>query len=155
MLYLRGAEYRTRVIAWGLHYGEWPVGGIYSLNGDPEECRIQFLRESLNVTNYRDIPILTLRESLTVNEKGETFVNGEKCKTSSGRYIVASMFRLRFLAHVGVKATVDGAWPLELIDHVNGNGHDNRPENLRYATHKENAWNSKKRSNNTSGVKGV
>jgi hypothetical protein len=48
-----------------------------------------------------------------------------------------------------------GAWPLELIDHVNGVRHDNRIKNLRLATHEENLRNSNMPSNNTSGIKGV
>lgn len=41
------------------------------------------------------------------------------------------------------------------IDHKNGNPLDNRKENLRFATNKENQWNSKLRRDNTSGYKGV
>lgn len=41
------------------------------------------------------------------------------------------------------------------IDHINGIRTDNRIENLREATHKQNAQNRKKAKNNTSGVKGV
>lgn len=40
-------------------------------------------------------------------------------------------------------------------DHVNGNTLDNRIENLRTCTHKQNMWNSKMQRNNTSGFKGV
>ena len=45
--------------------------------------------------------------------------------------------------------------PSVLVDHISGDGLDNRRVNLRTCSRSENARNSRKRVNNTSGFKGV
>jgi len=46
-------------------------------------------------------------------------------------------------------------WPKHEIDHADNDGWNNRWDNLREATHQENAWNRKMRIDNVTGVKGV
>jgi hypothetical protein len=48
-----------------------------------------------------------------------------------------------------------GAGPKQRIDHVNGDGLDNRRENIRFATHAQNIANSGLSKANRSGYKGV
>lgn len=45
--------------------------------------------------------------------------------------------------------------PGHVIDHINGNGLDNRRSNLRFATHQQSLWNRGLNRNSTSGYKGV
>lgn len=56
--------------------------------------------------------------------------------------------RLAWLLHYG-------EWPSEVIDHIDGDPSNNRISNLRSATQAQNTWNSRRRSDNTSGVRGV
>lgn len=60
-----------------------------------------------------------------------------------------------FYAHRVVWAMETGHWPENEIDHINGIPDDNRTENLRDVTHKNNLRNQVRRKNNTSGMTGV
>ena len=48
-----------------------------------------------------------------------------------------------------------GSWPVDQIDHINGNKKDNRLANLRNVSNRENSRNKKIYKNNTSGTLGV
>jgi len=63
--------------------------------------------------------------------------------------------RRLYMAHRLAWLYVTGEWPIGHIDHISGARSDNRFSNLRIATNSENAWNSRVRSNNASGYKGV
>lgn len=48
-----------------------------------------------------------------------------------------------------------GEWPANYIDHINGDKTDNRIDNLRSATKRENKYNSRVRADSRIGLKGV
>jgi len=70
-------------------------------------------------------------------------------------YIVVTIGRKHFLAHRLAWFYTYGTWPPEQIDHINLIRSDNRLENLRLASQRENQQNKPRYKNNTSGVKGV
>ncbi len=60
-----------------------------------------------------------------------------------------------YLAHRIILAIVNGSWPSEQVDHINGNRSDNRLSNLRTVSRDENLLNKSMYSNNKTGVTGV
>lgn len=70
-------------------------------------------------------------------------------------YIAFQVFGQHFLAHRVAWAIAHGAWPEGDIDHINGDGTDNRIVNLRSVSHAVNLRNMRRPSHNTSGVVGV
>jgi hypothetical protein len=79
---------------------------------------------------------------------------GEIAGTSCGRYMRVCYGGKMRLIHRIIFAMHHGYMP-ECIDHIDGNPFNNRIENLREATVKQNQYNSKTPTHNTSGVKGV
>lgn len=69
-------------------------------------------------------------------------------------YRQGTIFYRGYQAHRVIWAIRHGKW-VKYIDHINGVRDDNRIENLRSVTHKENMQNSARPKNNTSGVTGV
>lgn len=62
---------------------------------------------------------------------------------------------ISYLAHRLAWFYVHQTWPSEFIDHINGDGSDNRIANLREASHANNQRNMKRSKRNLSGVPGV
>lgn len=70
-------------------------------------------------------------------------------------YRVITMGVVKHYAHRIAWLIVNGVWPSDFIDHINGVKSDNRIDNLRIVTITENARNQKMRVTNKSGHIGV
>lgn len=71
------------------------------------------------------------------------------------KYVKIQIHNKSYLAHRLAWLYVYGYFPKKEIDHINGQGIDNRIINLRDVSSRENHKNKKKPSNNTSGIVGV
>lgn len=72
------------------------------------------------------------------------------------RYVQIPVGGLMFFAHRLAFVYVNGVYPELQVDHIDGDGRNNRWSNLRLVTHKENAQhNVNGNSNNTSGLRGA
>ena len=76
-------------------------------------------------------------------------------ETNGNGYLRGSIFNKKVYLHRCVWAWHHGAWPVNVIDHVNGNRSDNRIENLRDVSRSQNCHNKPTPANNKSGFKGV
>lgn len=81
-----------------------------------------------------------------------TYQKYKNCKT---KYIAIHIKGKRILAHRLAFLYMTGKFPENEIDHINGNGCDNRWINLRDVTKSDNQRNAKVRSDNKTGVIGV
>lgn len=106
-----------------------------------------------------------LKESLTYNPDTGLFVRLKGPGSKAGKpkegarhgrgYRVLGVMYATYLAHRLAWLYMTGEWPTSEVDHIDGDRTNNRWANLRAATTGENRRNTKLRSDNTSGVKGI
>lgn len=82
-------------------------------------------------------------------------VAGHECFKGTKAYIIMGINGRIDRAHRLAFVYMTGDWPNDEVDHINGDGTDNRWDNLRDATRVENCRNMRLHNHNTSGVSGV
>ena len=89
-----------------------------------------------------------------VGTKAHRIRNGEIAGSKNKRYVFISLNYKLFTGHRLAFLYMTGSMPA-MVDHINGEGTDNRWCNLRPCNPRQNTWNVRKDSLNTSGFKGV
>lgn len=82
-------------------------------------------------------------------------IAGSLVKKDSNSYWQIEIFNNKYQSHRIIWKLYYGEDPPEIIDHIDGDGSNNKINNLRAATVFQNGWNAKKGSRNKSGYKGV
>lgn len=164
---INSMPYSAHRLAWMHAHGEWPMRQVRHLNGDKCDNRLENLAITPERGNIKDVVSLArVRELLSYDPATGDFhwILGPIHRRRDGRlagvarkdgYRSIAIDQKTYLAHRLAWFYVHGAWPKNLIDHVNMDRSDNRIANLREATYAENAQNATKRPTNTSGYKGV
>jgi len=80
---------------------------------------------------------------------------GDIAGSNSNGYISISIYGIHRMAHRLIWLYIYGEWPSGQIDHINHNTIDNRIENLRIVTNRENGLNHSLGKRNKSGFTGV
>ena len=78
-----------------------------------------------------------------------------KVRAGTCEYYSGTLLGCPIHAHVVIVAMLTNRWPEGDVDHDDGDGLNNRPNNLFEVTHQQNLKNSRLRKNNTSGETNV
>jgi len=92
---------------------------------------------------------------LTWRIGGRGHRKGKRAGAVCGRYRQIMVDKINLREHRLIWLMQTGRWPSCLIDHINGDGLDNRWVNLREATHQQNGFNKRPGKRNTTGIVGV
>lgn len=80
---------------------------------------------------------------------------GKAAGKNKAGYCILSLCRRQIYAHRAAMMLNSGEWPIDLVDHINGDKSDNRASNLRSANKSQNGANAHFRARSKSQMKGV
>jgi hypothetical protein len=115
----------------------------------------ELANEALRLLFYHAETGLILRRCYWYGKNVGEQVGTIRISSSGMIYSTVSLKHHIFMAHRVAFLLHYGRWPAMQIDHRDGNGLNNRIENLQEATSQQNAMNQKLYSVNSSGVSGV
>lgn len=95
------------------------------------------------------------RKEGAVHKYYNTRYAGKIAGTSDGQYLKVNIGGSNYYIHRIIWKLVTGKDPVGYVDHIDGDGFNNRWINFRDVTHDQNMWNAKLFHNNTSGYRGV
>lgn len=166
--YVVSVDYRTikaHILVWALVYGEWPSDDevIIHKDGDRLNNRLDNLELVRKCPSYNVADLFVYDpETGKFSWRYKAAKNGSPLRgdpgwTNCGGYQMLNVSRKNMMAHRAAHIIMTGSDVPKghEIDHINGVRDDNRWRNLRVVRRSQNNMNSKIRSDNKSGVKGV
>lgn len=174
-------NYPAHRLAWMHHYGEFPSSDVVHINGERADNRINNLKLAQEVRNERnkgrrrwehekalisaerlqfllhydpDSGEFIWKQGSPRAERGASAGTKRWCRTAY--YIDMKLDGRHYKAHRLAWLYVHGHWPIHEIDHIDGDGTNNRIANLRDVTRQINMQNQRRAKGVTkSGLLGV
>ncbi len=116
----------------------------YRISDDGTYAIVELTQGQVTLIDIEDLPII---------ENLRLFAQWQECK--QGYYARYGEYKNGKTKILSLHRTIMKAKKGEIVDHISGDGLDNRKQQLRICTSSQNAMNRRTKSNNSSGKKGV